>query len=134
MKESRVVTCFIEHDNKVLLLKRSSNVGSYRQKWAAVSGYIEIGNTPLEQALEELGEELSLQKTDIVLVKEGVPLEVIDEKLKRKWIVHPFRFSVTNVDKVKIDWEHTEYRWIDPSQIRFYETVPKLDATWERVK
>lgn len=56
MEERRVVTCFLEHDGKIPLLRRSQRVGTYRGRWAGVSGYIEEGNTPYAQALEEIRE------------------------------------------------------------------------------
>ncbi len=133
MEERYVVTCFLEYDNKILLLRRSERVGVYRGRWAGVSGYIEEGNTPYEQALEEIREEIGLGGEDIQLVREGELLEVIDEEIGRKWIVHPFRFRVIRPEKIKIDWEHTEMKWIDPEEIEQYETVPKLAETWERV-
>jgi len=134
MQESHVVTSFIEHDGKVLLLKRSNKVGSYRQRWAGVSGYVEDGVTPLEQALTEIREETGLEESDLRLIKEGLALEVVDQRLDKKWIVHPFRFCLENKEKIIIDWEHTEYRWVDPAEIGNLETVPDLKETWERVR
>ncbi|MEN6460323.1 MAG: NUDIX domain-containing protein [Syntrophomonas sp.] len=134
MVETHVVTCFIEHETMILLLKRSGRVGSYQQKWAGVSGHLESGNTPLEQALQELREEVNLQSYDISLQKEGVPLAVVDEKLGKTWVVHPFRFTLLDPSKIKTDWEHTEYRWISPDDIQMYETVPNLLETWNRLK
>lgn len=133
MEERQVVTCFLEHESKIPLLRRSQRVGTYRGRWAGVSGYIEEGNTPYEQALKEIREETGLSQEDVQLVKEGQPLEVIDEELGRKWVVHPFRFRVMSPQKIRIDWEHTEMKWIDPKEIGKYETVPKLAETWERV-
>lgn len=133
MEERHVVTCFLEHEGKIPLFRRSQKVGTYRGKWAGVSGYIEEGNTPLEQAFIEIGEETGLSEGDVELIKEGVPLEIIDEEMGRKWVVHPFRFKVKTPHKIVIDWEHTELKWIDPEDIVEYETVPNLVETWERV-
>lgn len=38
-----------------------------------------------------------------------------------------------NPDKIVIDWEHKEAKWIDPKDIAKYETVPGLKETLERV-
>jgi 8-oxo-dGTP pyrophosphatase MutT (NUDIX family) len=133
MEERHVVTCFLEHEGKIPLLRRSKRVGTYKGRWAGVSGYIEKGNTPLEQAFVEIGEEAGLSAEDLELVKQGEPLAVSDEELGRKWVVHPFRFKVKTPDKIAIDWEHTEIRWIDAEDINKYETVPNLKETWERV-
>jgi 8-oxo-dGTP diphosphatase len=67
-------------------------------------------------------------------MKKGKPLEVIDKDLNRKWIVHPFLFHVKAPDKVKIDWEHTEAKWIKPAELKKYETVPGLARALARVK
>lgn len=133
LEEKHVVTCFMGHGEKILLLKRSQFVGSYRGRWAGVSGYVEEGNTAYQQALEEIKEETGLDEGDIELAKEGKPLEIVDQKMDRKWIVHPYRFLVMRADKVEIDWEHTEIRWIDPEDMGEYETVPQLKEAWEEV-
>jgi len=133
VEERHVVTCFLEYGAKIALLKRSDRVGTYKGRWAAVSGYIEGGNTPYQQALEEIREEAGLSAGDVELVRKGEPLEVIDEELGRKWVVHPFRFRVKTAEKISIDWEHTELVWMDPKDIGQYETVPKLLETWQRV-
>lgn len=134
MDTSNVVTCFIEHEGKVLLLKRSTQVGTYQHRWAGVSGYVEPGVTPPQQARQELEEELELKESDLSFVKAGQSLETIDEKLDKKWIVHPFRFYLNDIQKIHLDWENTEYRWVKPEEIKNYPTVPNLWDTWERVK
>ncbi len=134
LEEKHVVTCFLEYEGKICLLKRSRQVGTYRGRWAGVSGYLEEGNTPYQQALEELGEEAGLAEEDLELLKVGEPLEAIDEELGRKWVIHPFRFRLLSPEKLRIDWEHAELRWIKPEQIVEFETVPKLAETWEKVK
>lgn len=42
-------------------------------------------------------------------------------------------FHMKDRDKIKIDWEHKETKWIDPEDIGSYQTVPKLKETLERV-
>lgn len=134
MEESHVVTCFLEHKEKVLILQRSARVGSYNARWAGISGFIEPDTTPLEQAYQEIAEEASLGADQLELIKIGMPLEVPDEKLQKKWVVHPFRFAVQNPELVKIDWEHNQYKWVEPEDIKGYDTVPGLFAAWELVK
>ncbi len=124
LKEKHVVTCFLESDGKILLLRRSSEVGSYRGKWAGVSGYVEL--PPEEQALIEIHEEVNLDSDDVQLLKKGEPLVIDDEGLNTRWVVHPFLFHVVNPNKVKIDWEHREYTWIKPVDLDTYDTVPGL--------
>jgi len=131
LQEKQVVTCFLESDGEILLLRRSERVGSYQGRWAGVSGYIE--KTPDEQALVEIAEETGLSGDDLKLVKKGKPLPVEDKKLGIRWVVHPFLFHIDNRSKIKIDWEHKEARWVDPWDIINYQTVPMLKETLARV-
>lgn len=131
LEEKHVVTCFLEHGGKILILRRSSKVGTYQRSWAGVSGYMET--TDIRQAFTEISEETELYKNDLKLIKKGEPLEVIDRSLNRKWIVHPFLFHVKAPEKIKIDWEHTEVKWIKPRELAKYKTVPGLDKALARV-
>ncbi len=131
LQERQVVTCFLESDGEILLLRRSEQVGSYRGRWAGVSGYIE--KTTDEQALVEIEEETGLYRENLKLIKGEKPLTVEDEKLGVRWVVHPYLFHIKDRGKIRIDWEHKEVRWIDPKDIDNYETVPKLKETLARV-
>ena len=131
LQEKRVVTCFLESDGEILILRRSEQVGSYQGKWAGVSGYIEKNAD--EQTLTEIAEETGLSQEDLRLIKKGKSLVINDEKLGVKWVVRPYLFHIKDREKVKIDWEHKEARWIKPEDLGNYETVPKLKETLARV-
>ena len=131
LQEKQVVTCFLESDSEILILRRSDQVGSYQGKWAGVSGYID--KSADEQALVEIEEETNLGKEDLRLIRRGKPLLIEDEKLGVKWVVHPYLFHIKERGKIKIDWEHTEARWIKPEEIGNYQTVPMLKETLARV-
>jgi 8-oxo-dGTP diphosphatase len=131
LQEKKVVTCFLESGGEILILRRSGEVGSYRGSWAGVSGYIE--STADEQALTEIEEETNLRREDVELIKRGEPLAVEDEGLGTRWLVYPYLFRIKNRDKIRIDWEHKESRWIKPEDIDRYQTVPKLKEALSRV-
>ena len=120
-----VVTAVLKNGDKILILKRGDKVRTYKGKWACVSGYLEENEEALERAYIEIEEETGLKRDDVKLIKAGEPIEFYDEKEKMSWRVHPFLFEAKRRD-VKIDWEHTEYKWIHPEEIVKYETVPKL--------
>ncbi len=124
LEEKHVVTCFLEQSKLILLLRRSGRVGTYKRAWAGVSGYIETD--ALDQAITEIREETGLFNNNIKLVRQGKPLEVIDKSLHRKWIVHPFLFHVLDPQKIMLDWEHTEFTWVKPKDLKKYKTVPGL--------
>ena len=127
-----VVTVFLTHRSKILVLKRSGEVGTYKGHWAGVSGYLESSNA-LDQALTEMAEEVGLNEEDVTLLKAGKPLEVVDRTRGRAWRVHPFLFAVHEPDKITLDWENIEMRWILPEEIVQFQTVPALKEALERV-
>ena len=127
-----VVTVFLTHGSKILVLKRSREVGTYKGHWAGVSGYLE-SEDPLKQAYTEMAEEVGLSKQDVTLVKAGNPLEIVDDAQNRSWRVHPFLFSVHEPDKIRLDWENIAMRWILPEEIDQLKTVPALKETLVRV-
>ena len=131
LQEKHVVTCFLESDGEVMILRRSEQVGTYQGRWAGVSGYIE--KSADEQALVEIREETGLAEEDLTLIKKGEPLVAKDEALGVKWVVRPYLFAIKDRGKIKIDWEHKEARWITPEEIGNYSTVPMLKETLERV-
>ena len=120
-----VVTAFLRHDGRILLLRRSERVGSYRGCWAAVSGYLEEP-APLAQALREIEEETGIPAAAVALVAEGPPLVVDDESLRRRWVVHPFLFDLASPPTVRLDWEHSALRWAHPAELASLPTVPRL--------
>jgi hypothetical protein len=130
VEEVGVVTSFLERsDGRILLLERSSKVGSFQGHWAGVSGFLEAAS-PLEQAFREILEETGLTANDIELRSEGAP--VLSRDGSHVFVVHPYRFRAVRTD-VRLDWEHTRAEWVDPSEIRRRPTVPKLDRAWESV-
>jgi 8-oxo-dGTP pyrophosphatase MutT (NUDIX family) len=136
MREAKVVTCFLLRraagGDEVLLLRRSQQVGTYRGRWAGVSGYLEEA-APLAQAYREVEEEAGLTREDVSLLRAGEPLEVVDSEAGRRWIVHPFLFEVKPDAQVRVDWEHTEARWVRPEEVLAFDTVPQLAEALMRV-
>ncbi len=131
VEEVAVVTAILERpDGRILLLERSERVGSFRGRWAGVSGFLE-DPTPLAQAYREVLEEVGLDPSQLTLAASGAPVLARDGP--RVYIVHPFRFHVAT-EEVRLDWESARFEWVDPEEIRRRSTVPKLDRVWEAVR
>ena len=128
--EVHVCTCFIMYEDKILILKRSNKVGTYKGKWAGVSGYIETWETADVTALKEIQEETGLGKGDIRFVRKGEFIRIVDGD--KCFIVHPYLFESKKPD-IKLDWEHTDYKWIEPENISEYDTVPLLEEGLKKV-
>jgi 8-oxo-dGTP pyrophosphatase MutT (NUDIX family) len=127
----QVVTCFLLQNSHILLLKRSQHVRTFKGKWAAVSGYIESDAD--HQSLTEIEEETGLLPTDVMLIKKGEPIEVENIQNRVRWVVHPYLYKVITDKPVRIDWEHVEFRWIDPDVLADFDMVPMLIETLSRV-
>lgn len=136
MQHADVVTCFLLRrppgaPEELLILRRSQRVGTYRGRWAGVSGFVEA--PPDEQAYVELREEAHLERADVRLLRRGEPLTFTDADLDREWTVHPYLFLITDPAKIQTDWEATEARWIAPEELGQYETVPMLKEAFQCV-
>jgi ADP-ribose pyrophosphatase YjhB (NUDIX family) len=92
---------------------------------------VEPNVTPDEQAYTEIREETGLQRDQVRMLRRGAIVEHVDPELGRHFYIHPFLFDVLTPDAIHTDWEATEMRWIEPSEIRNYETVPKLWEVYE---
>jgi len=125
----KVVTCILEYDGKILLLKRSNLVGTYRGLWGGIAGYIENLEEPYDTAVKEIQEEVGISLDTLVFVRKGNPIEFSSTSNGRRydWIVYPFLFHIKSKEIVSLDWEHEDYRWIYPSEVKKFNTVPHLD-------
>lgn len=125
----KVVTVLLINDEeKILILKRSNKVNTYKGMWGGVAGYIEENEEPYETATKEIKEEVGLKEEDVELLKKLDPISFTDfyEGKQYDWKIFPFLFKLKDKRKIKIDWEHSEYRWITPPQIKEFDTVPHL--------
>jgi 8-oxo-dGTP pyrophosphatase MutT (NUDIX family) len=121
-----VVTCLLENNGKILILRRSEKVKTYKGLWSGISGYVE--EDPLDTAFKEIKEEVGIEKEFVQLLKRADPLEFIDYYKGKKyhWKVYPFLFRLKKIENIHLDWENVDYRWILPREIKDYRTVPRL--------
>jgi 8-oxo-dGTP diphosphatase len=131
LQAKHVITCFLLQNSRILLLKRSQHVGTFKGKWAAVSGYIESDAD--RQSLIEIEEETGLLPNDTTLIKKGESVEVEDIQNRVRWLVHPYLYKVITDKPVRIDREHDEFRWIKPAELGIFETVPGLSEALSSV-
>jgi 8-oxo-dGTP diphosphatase len=127
-----VVTAFLEFDGQILILRRNNSVKTMKEKWGAVSGYLE-NNDPLRQAIIEINEETGLDNSKIQLVRSGDVLLAIDpENPDTSYNIHPYLFQ-SKSRKVVLSREHDRFKWITMNELWRYDTVPKLKEAYESV-
>ncbi|MBU1036674.1 prolyl oligopeptidase family serine peptidase [Patescibacteria group bacterium] len=122
-RKEKVVSCYVEYQGKILLLKRSNRVGNYKNCWSAVGGYLEEGEISLKAAKREIREELNVKVTSKNHYKVGKPYIFDDKKNDLLLHLHPVLFSLKRKPKIKIDWEHTAYQWVSLKDIFKYKKI-----------
>lgn len=129
---SPAVLCFVMHQARLLLVKRSDKVLAYGGKWHGIGGFLDDPQKSLMQKIhEELNEELGVQEKDIDHVVTGKMLRVDDPFFKRTWELCLALVELKAEPTIRLDWEHTAYRWIDPEDLASYDAVPGLQDAFE---
>jgi 8-oxo-dGTP pyrophosphatase MutT (NUDIX family) len=122
-----VIAVVIEWRGRIALFRRSGTVGHDSGLWHCITGFVEVGATPQQQAIAELFEETGLQANDLLDLRQGPALLLADESDSR-WLVHTFT-AVTTRRRLRLDWEHDSYRWTTAHKAkRFTNRVTWLDT------
>jgi 8-oxo-dGTP diphosphatase len=131
----QVVTSIVESQGRILILRRSDLVRTYKGQWGGVAGYVEPDEEPTQTAFKELREETGFMPDQVELVLQDDPIAFTDVYREERydWVVHPFLFHLKTHCEPTIDWEHSEYTWVDPSELSAYDTVPHFKDTVEKL-
>ena len=128
MQKTSIVTSFLSFNDKILILKRSEKVKSMKGLWAGISGIIEKDDmSPLARAKIEIFEETGINESEIELLKANERIKIESAQYKNhEWNIFPFLFRTKNLE-IKLNWENSDFKWIEPNEIKNYETVPELE-------
>ncbi len=132
-KVAPVLICFVCYKDKFLILKRSDKVLAYKNLWSTLAGFIDDEKSLDNKVVEEITEELGLDKKDIKEIIQGEVYTYKDKKLGRDWIRHLVIARIANPN-IKLNWEHTDYKWITPDEIDRYQLTPGFDENLKRIK
>ena len=121
--ENPVVTGIFRRGDRILILKRSNEVGSFQGRWAGISGGVLDDEKTEDAMIREIAEESGLSSDSYRLSVIGSPIYARNDT--RVWKVHPFLLDLIE-GEVSLDWEHDEFRWIAIDDLDSYETVPRL--------
>ena len=127
MRRTKIVTSFLSYNDKFLILKLSNQVRSMNGLWSGVSGVIEKNEEPIKRARIEIFEELGISEKHVTLIKSNNELIVESPQYKNhQWLIFPFLFK-TDKNEIKLNWENSEFKWIDVNQLKEFNTVPNLE-------
>jgi len=126
MRSTKIVTSFIKDNEKLLILRRSDKVKSMKGLWAGISGIIEKNEEPLKRAKIEIFEEVGITEERIALVKTSEEMRINSPQYENhEWEIFPFLFEAKN-PTIRLNWENSEFKWINIEELENYETVPSL--------
>jgi 8-oxo-dGTP pyrophosphatase MutT (NUDIX family) len=94
--------------------------------WAGISGIIENDEEPLKRAKIEIFEEVGITEDKIRLIKTTEEMRINSPQYKNhEWKIFPFLFESKN-PTIKLNWENSDFKWINVEELENYETVPSL--------
>lgn len=118
-----VINCVLEYNKKILLVKRNKSLNFYPNYWNGISGFLDDQKSLREKIISEIKEETGISKKNIKSIKLGKIFLQEEKKYKKTWIVHPVLVKV-KTDKVKLDWEAQEYKWVKLKEAKKLKLMP----------
>lgn len=106
----------INSDKKLLLLKRGEGTTWQPNKWALVGGKIEKDETPEDAVVRECKEETQLDIFNLTYC-----YTIKEDKVNTNFFI-----GFTDNNDVKLNGEHSEFKWVSPNEITELDTVPNL--------
>lgn len=118
-----VINCVLEFQNKILIVQRNKNLNFYPGYYNGISGFLDDSKTLKEKIKKEIKEELNLSSSNIKSIELGNIFHQRAPKYDKTWIVHPILVRV-KTDKIKLDWEAQDFKWIDIDEVKKYKLLP----------
>ncbi|HET9721928.1 MAG TPA: NUDIX domain-containing protein [Candidatus Saccharimonadales bacterium] len=123
-----VVMCTLSCNDKILIAKRAQGLADAEGYWSTINGFIDEIKPVKEFARQEIREELGIEITDDE-VKVGRSYTVNNSEEKRSYIVFPCLISLKSQPAIKLDWEHTDFAWINRQELESYKILEDLPHT-----
>jgi len=127
-----VMNCVLKYKNKILVVQRSKELIFYPGYWNGVSGFLDDQKNLNQKVADEVREELSISKTKIKKIHLGEIFDQEEPKYAKTWIVHPVLVEV-KTDKVKLDWEARNYKWVTLKEAKRLKLLPGFDEVLKRL-
>lgn len=124
-----VVSCYVEHNGKILLLQRH-NQQSHGAKWGLPAGKMRPQETKEMAMQRELREETGLA---VNLWELSYRELLYVQSDKRDLLYHVFHLHLGSEPGVTInDYEHQAFQWVQPEEALKLDYIHDLDACLER--
>ena len=127
-----VINCVLKYKNKLLLVKRSKELKFYPSCWNGISGFLDDQRSLTEKVSDELREELGILKNKIQRIRLGAIFDQEEPKYRKTWVVHPVLVEV-KIDKIKLDWEARDYKWVTFQEAKRLKLLPGFDKVLKKL-
>ncbi len=122
-----VVNTVVTKDGKVLLVQRSQELRLYPGFWNGISGFLDDKQSIEEKVGEELRDELGIEQANILKLDRGHPFIQEAPEYDKTWLVVPVLVEI-NTDMVGIDWEASQAKWFEPSELKKLNLLPGFET------
>jgi mutator protein MutT len=120
------VAIIFNENNEVLLVKRSPAVETFVDHWCFPGGGADEGEESAVCAVRETFEETNLKLNPSTLIYFYTITKDEDKDID-------FYVSTDWKGEVKIDWESSDYQWIDPAKLRDVKFLPTPDIIFDLI-
>lgn len=121
-----VINCVLLYKDKILIVKRSKSLKFYPGYWNGISGFLDDWRSLEQKVKDEIREELKIPEKNIISIRLGKIFHQEEPKYKKTWIVHPI-LVIVSTDKVKLDWEAQDYKWVKISEVKKLKLLPGFE-------
>ncbi len=127
-----VINCVVRYRGKILIVQRSKDLNFYPGYWNGISGFLDDKRSLEQKVKDELKEELGISSKDIRRIQLGAIFHQEALKYRKTWIVHPVVVEV-KTDRVKLDWEAQNYRWVGVEKAKTFNLLPGFDRVLDHI-
>jgi len=127
-----VINCVLKFQDKILIIQRSRKLHFYPGFWNGVSGFLDDDKSLEQKVKEEISEELGLREEEVSGISLGEIFDKDELEYKKTWIVHPVLVEVST-DKIKLDWEAQDYKWIPFGEAKKFKLMPGFESVLKKL-
>src|SRR5690554_1368701 len=118
---NEIIAAVLSHEGDLALLRRSALITGDVGSWNCVTGFLDSGNEPLSQALQEIEEEAGIPHSDLQLLENKILH--LEDAHGQIWRVHAFHFSC-KTRRLTLNWENDDSAWLRPDALHEITIVP----------
>jgi NADH pyrophosphatase NudC (nudix superfamily) len=118
-----VVNIVVVKNDKILLAHRSAKMRLYPDYWNGVSGFLDDNQDIEDKVYEELAEELSIERSDVLAITRGQPLLQEAPEYGKTWFIVPIKAEVKTTN-VTTDWEAQKVQWFTAQEAQNLRLLP----------